>query len=161
MAAATLRDVNSRQVLSHNPLKLPQPVTSMMALGLARRWLKMKGGGYRFTSMSLFQGLEIIGDKRNRGSILKILRGEGLIRWVKTTSQNQEGRNSGYGGLWEVMTMYEDNVPNDKMKVGEHFQTWSSRIRNDLIASGEWQQVILTDKGKYILERVAGEQGKS
>lgn len=155
VAAALFCDISSRQDLSLPP-ESPQPLPLMVALGLVRKYLREKGGGYRFTSQALFARLPLEGDKRSRGALLRILKGEGLIRWLSITKADQDGRNRGYGGLWEVMHVgYEEPQTVEKVKVGEHFQTWSSTMRNELIASGEWRQVALTtNTGKYILEKV-------
>ena len=59
--------------------------------------------GFTFTSQWLFKDIVIRGDKRNRGSIIRFLRGQGLIVAHGFTQDDQAGRNNGFAVLWVVV----------------------------------------------------------
>lgn len=56
--------------------------------------------GSEFTSMAFFSGVQLDCDKRARGSIMKKLEREGLIRSVGITKEDQGRRNNGFATLW-------------------------------------------------------------
>ena len=73
------------------------------AVEWAFRFVTYLPKGTTFTSMKLFEGIKLRGDKRARGIVLNALRRSGLITIQGLTQDDQEGRNNGYAALWEVV----------------------------------------------------------
>lgn len=81
-------------------------VVTVLSVAEAKEWseqrLKSLPAYSEFTSMSLFAGVRLRGDKRGRGEVIKHLLRRGVISVVGITRQNQESRNRGYAALWHT-----------------------------------------------------------
>lgn len=100
------RSDGNNSYISRKPTNLVFPVAPF-SIAEACKWAEefvfSLPTGTTFTSMRLFAGIRLRGDKRARGVVLNHLRRLGLITVNGLTQEDQEGRNNGYAALWEVV----------------------------------------------------------